>query len=112
MRYILTIGIMMAIAAWLVLSYAPASLPVIAFPGAQASAWFGGLAALSLAVFALIQGWLVYATGRLLRRPATADLRQTVEQFHLSVGREVFWTALPLLITVVMAAAILVNLAR
>ena len=102
MRTIVSIGILVCVVAWLVLSYVPSSLvslPTIAFDGAWAAAWFPVLAAATLIAMVGIQAWLVFATARLLRRPADAELAETIHQFGLRVRPEAFWTVLPLVMT-------------
>lgn len=103
MRYILSFVTLACVIAWLVLSYVPTSivaLPTIAFGGTWVVAWFPVIAAVVLAVFVAVQTWLVFATARMLRRPADAGLAATIRQFKLSVSQEVFWTILPLVMTV------------
>jgi len=103
MRYIWSFVILACVIAWLVLSYVPTStiaLPVIAFDGVWAAAWFPVSAAVVLTMFIAIQVWLVFATARMLRKPADASLAATILQFRLSVSKEVFWTGLPLVMTV------------
>ena len=92
--------------AWLVFSYWPAgaaALPVISF-GPNAAGWLAALAVAGLAAAAVIQGWLVYATARSLRRPANAAQAAVVQQFGLHVGGEALLTAAPLLFTLALAA--------
>lgn len=102
MRYVVSVGILIGVVAWLVLSYVPASLvslPTIAFDGAWTAAWFPALAVVSLLAIVGIQSGLVFATVRMLRRPADADLAKTIREFGLRVRPEAFWTVLPLVMT-------------
>lgn len=105
MRYVLTVASLVCVIGWLVLSYMPgaqSALPSIAFTGAWSTAWLPALAGLMLGIFALIQLWLVIATGQMVRHPAQTDLRATVRQFKLRTWLEVVWTAVPLGMTVVL----------
>lgn len=91
---------------WLALSYMPGiSLPELAYP-----AWSGSLlavvAGLGLVAFVAIQFWIVQSTDRAVAR-VEADSKQnaTPEPTSLRVrrGPETFWTALPLVMTVLVA---------
>ena len=102
------VAMLIAVVAWLVLSYWPAAaaaLPTLAFgPGADAA-----LAALTVAVLLLtaaIQLWIVYSTLQPLRKPDGAAMTATVRQFNLSLPREALLTAAPLLITALLAVLI------
>jgi hypothetical protein len=97
-----------AVVAWLVLSYWPAgaaALPTIAF-----GAWLpaAGLTAVTLAVMAAIQVWLIYATVQSLRKPADAAQAATLRQFNLGLGAEALLTAAPLVITLALAGLIMI----
>lgn len=106
MRYIVTGGILLATLGWLVLSYLPgitAALPKLAFDGALAQAALPWLAGITLLAFLAIQTDLVRATVRWFSpavEPATA---QAAQEFNLQRGAEIFWTALPLLGTLLLA---------
>lgn len=109
MRYVLAIAIMVSVVAWLVLSYLPdvqVMLPTIALTGVWTSIWLPVLAGLSLALFAGIQLWLVIATERMVRHPASAELEATVRQFGLRTRPEVILTAVPLAMTLALGAAV------
>ena len=102
-RYFVTFALLGVVILWLVLSYAPVSLPQIAVASATILAWFPALSMILLGVFALIQLDLVRATVQMLKRPAGATEREAVEMFGLGTGREVLWTVLPLVGTVLLA---------
>lgn len=108
-RYGLLIAVLLAVIAWLVLSYVPAAaalLPVIAVDDALAARVLPPLAVLTLAGLVVIQAVVLAVTGRMMRQPPTSALAATVQQFQLRYGREMFWTALPLVMTLVLAATI------
>jgi hypothetical protein len=110
-RYGLSIAVLLAVIVWLVLSYMPgaaALLPAIAFDDAWAARVLPLLAGLTFAGFVVIQAVVLAGTGRMMRHPPTSALAATVQQFQLRYGREMFWTALPLVMTVVLAATLYV----
>jgi heme/copper-type cytochrome/quinol oxidase subunit 2 len=97
--------------AWLGLSYAPglqARLPALAFSAAWHSAllWAGMLAVL---VFLGIQIWLVGSTLWSLRGRQSAAWdgarSKSPARQRISLSAEVIWTALPILMTVLLALA-------
>jgi hypothetical protein len=99
---ILALLLLAAVVLWLVLSYLPAArrLPVLAFSGAG-----GVLAALTVAtllVFIAIQLWLIRSTMSSVGRSQHGSAQSP---FRLKLGVELFWTALPLVITVALAWA-------
>lgn len=102
-RYFVTFALLGAVVLWLVLSYAPVSLPQIAVTSSTILAWFPALSMILLGVFALIQLDLVRATVQMLKRPAGAAEREAVEMFGLRTGREILWTVLPLVGTALLA---------
>lgn len=105
MRAIVTGGILLATIGWLVLSYLPgvtAAFPKAAFDSAWAQALLPWLAGVSLLAFFVIQLDLVRATARWFRPSAHTETVQALGDFHLGRGRELFWTALPLLGTVLL----------
>jgi hypothetical protein len=111
MRTVGTIAVLLGFVAWLVLSYwteAAAMLPAIAF-GPETFALLGALAVGTLFLSAAIQAWLVYATTRSLRQPASPVEAAALSQFRLNIGAEAIWTAAPLLMTVALLAWILVG---
>ena len=105
MRYVLSVVSVLCVVAWLVLSYVPAAqatLPIVAFTGAWSTRWLPVLAGLALGVSGVIQFWLVIATGKLVRQPVQVDLRANVREFGLRAGPEIFLTAVPLGMTLVL----------
>jgi len=95
---VLSVGI---IVAWLLLSYAPATwMPQISWPAALLP-WMGGLLAVTLVVFLAIQLWIVVATDR-----ALGAHKEAMRTFGLGRMRELVLTALPIVFTVVLTAAI------
>jgi hypothetical protein len=112
MRYVLAVVSLVCIIAWLVLSYLPGAqvvLPTIAFTGAWSAIWLPALAGLALGVFAIVPLWLVLATGQLVRHPVQVELRATVRHFGLQAGPEIFLTAVPLGMTLVLALVLFVG---
>jgi hypothetical protein len=110
MRTAGTVGILLGFVAWLALSYWPAAaalLPTIAFASGWANMWLPVLALATLLVSSAIQAWLVYATGHSLRSPAGPAQAVALSEFRLSIGREMVWTAIPLVFTLVLGAWIL-----
>ena len=96
---------MLATIGWLVLSYLPgvtAVFPKAAFDSAWALAVLPWLAGGSLLAFFVIQLDLVRATARWFRPSAQTDIVQALGDFNLERGRELFWTVLPLLGTVLL----------
>ncbi len=87
---------------WIIVSYLPAVkavLPTFALPN---SSWPALLAAAGFVLFIAIQLWLVKTTYTAVR----AYLAQpSPAPFRLHLDREVFWTALPILMTVGLAWA-------
>jgi hypothetical protein len=110
MRTVVGLAIVASIVAWLVLSYWPAGaefLPTIAFGGAWSVIGLPVLAAVALIVAAGIQAWLVYATAESLRNPAGPVQAAALSQFRLNLGVEVWLTAAPLFITLLLGAWLL-----
>jgi|CXWK01.1.fsa_nt_gi heme/copper-type cytochrome/quinol oxidase subunit 2 len=108
-RYFLTFGTLLATIGWLVLSYMPAvatRLPRFAFDGDFAAWLLPLLAGVSLVVFMALQVDLVGATVRMFRGRAGSDDGEALAHFHLTRGREVFWTVIPLASTLVLAAGL------
>jgi heme/copper-type cytochrome/quinol oxidase subunit 2 len=101
-RYLLTLLSLFAVAVWLVLSYAPpgwVSLPMLALPAAWRQAAQGWLV-VGLVGFLLVQSMILWATFRV--RPATVG-EPLAGGHRLRFAAELFWTALPLLMTVGLA---------
>ncbi len=93
-------GTLLAVLLWLMLSYIPLVLPQVAFPAAAASGlrWLAGL---TVVLFVAIQLIIVARTPAILR--ASRQQVQPIER-SLSPGSELFWTLLPLLATLALAA--------
>lgn len=109
LRRLFTILVLIAVAGWLILSYLPAgtvTLPQLSFSASWAPSLFA-MALFTLAIFAGIQIWLVWATARLFRAPAGSYAAEAVHTLGLRQGREVFWTALPLAATLAFGLALL-----
>ncbi len=90
-------GTLAAVLLWLALSYAPLSLPQVAFPHTAADGLYG-LAGIVVALFAAIQIAIAARTPRVLRAS-----RQQPIAHSLSMSSELFWTLLPLAATVLFA---------
>jgi len=104
-RWILTIASLGVIALWLVLAYVPSlPRPTLGWP-----AWSGAplavLAGVGLLAFLLIQGYMVRATDQFLSGCAPAEQLVIQAEFELDRGREIFWTAMPIVMTLALAAA-------
>lgn len=100
MRYIVTVGILLATVAWLMLSYMPetaALLPKLAFDDPAFTALFPWLALLTLATFLMIQFDLVRSTGRWFRQPAQTPTARSIGEFKLNRRWELLWTVAPVL---------------
>ena len=111
MRTVGSLAIVAGIVAWLVFSYWPAGaalLPAIAFGGAWSVAWLAVGAAVAMLATLGIQAWLVYATIQPLRKPSDPVRVAALSHFRLKVQTEAWLTAIPLFITLVLAAWLLV----
>jgi hypothetical protein len=98
--WIITLGVIL----WIVLSYLPqetVALPQVRFP-ASWDASFAPAALVVLALFVILQLALLWRV-RLLRGSAFPGIR---------VGAELFWTALPLVLTIALGAVGYMTLAR
>ncbi len=103
-RWILTTASLGVIVVWLLLAYMPSlPRPTLGWP-AGSGALLALLAGGGLVVFLLIQGWLVRDTDRFLGGNAPAAQVAIQAEFELDKGREVFWTAMPIVMTLGMAA--------
>jgi len=106
MRKLLAYIILLGIIAWIALSYIPTSvvtLPTIAFPTAF-NPFFQAVLAGALVLFTVLQLWLVWATVRNIQAGRQRD-GSAAKGFNLSLTREAFWTALPIVMTIVLALA-------
>ncbi|MCE7980958.1 MAG: hypothetical protein DYG89_07175 [Caldilinea sp. CFX5] len=100
-------GSLALVIGWLALSYS-AWLPArmrIAAPLAAAGPWFQGTTVVILLGFIAIQLWLLASTFFLLQRRRPSDTQAPVDHFVLHTFGELFWTALPLLLTIGLALA-------
>jgi heme/copper-type cytochrome/quinol oxidase subunit 2 len=100
-------GSLLLLIGWLVLSYSswlPESAQIEA-PVVQAGDWFRQATVAILLVFVSIQLWLLGSTIRMLHRRQQVDANAMPTHFALSVAGEIFWTALPLLLTIALALA-------
>lgn len=107
LRKIFAYAILAVTVLWLVFSYIPVSvvtMPQIAYPLASSGRLFQYLLVGGFVLFVLLQIWLVVASARLFR---TADGRQNqvTTEFGLNRTTEIFWTAIPLLMTIGLALA-------
>ena len=103
LRRIFTLAILAIIVLWLLVSYLPgiqAILPVVAFGGN--GLWMAGLAVVALIVFIGIQLWLVYTTIITVRGH---QVKSPDSPFRLKLSVELFWTALPIVMTIGLAWA-------
>ena len=105
-RY-LAYGSLLLVIGWLALSYGawlPATLRIEA-PLLHYGASFQWVTLAILGIFILLQLWLLHATVRLLQRRQAAGMNIAPNGFALGVFGELFWTALPLLMTLGLAMA-------
>ncbi len=108
-RRLLTFGLLGICGFWLLFAYVPglqAWLPTIALGDDGAfggnGRWMAVLALLSLLAFIIIQLWLVHTTVRTVRAYHAKGARPG---FRLPLSIEIFWTALPIAMTVALAWA-------
>lgn len=91
------------IALWLVLAYTPAiPRPELSYP-AWSTTTLAMLAAAGLVVFLAIQAWIVRATDKFLGDDIAPEQAVILAEFRLSRKREIMLTALPILMTLVVA---------
>jgi heme/copper-type cytochrome/quinol oxidase subunit 2 len=98
-------GSLLLLIGWLALSYSswlPNRLQ-IEMPFVQYSGWFQVASVLVFLLFVIIQIWLLRSTFRLLHRRPQTDSNSVPHGFVLRVWGEIFWTALPLLLTIGLA---------
>jgi heme/copper-type cytochrome/quinol oxidase subunit 2 len=92
---------------WLILSYIPGSvmaLPQISYSLEGSGRLFQVLLVGGFLIFGLLQVWLVYATKQIFRT-ADGDENKMTAEFGLNRSSEMFWTAVPLLMTIGLALA-------
>ena len=105
-RIVVSVVSLGALLFWLVFSYVPAStfsLPTISYENEQVVRIFGLLLAAGLIGFVAIQGWLVNVSARMFRSEGELRREEIRGEFAMRRGREVLWTLIPLLMTVVLA---------
>lgn len=98
-------GSLLLLIGWLALSYGswlPDRLR-IEMPLARYGYWFQLTTVVILILFVFIQLWLLRSTFRLLHQRSQPDMHSMPHGFALRVWGEVFWTALPLLLTIGLA---------
>lgn len=103
LQRLFTLAIVVISILWIAISYLPsvqASLPVIAFT--SGGSWFALFSILILVAFVAIQIWLVYTTVATVR---AYQAKGNSKGFRLKIGTELFWTALPIAMTLVLAWA-------
>ncbi len=92
---------------WLMLSYLPDSvmtLPKISYSLQGSGRLLQVLLVGGFLIFVVLQVWLIYATKRMLRTEGGRENKMAAE-FGLNRTSEVFWTAVPLLMTIGLALA-------
>lgn len=99
MRKVLSYALLVGAVAWLVLSYLPVEIIALdhVFQGQWVARAFHYALLASVVVFVAIQTVLVGASMRVGR---LAEEHQIHPQIRINVALEVFWTAVPLAITV------------
>lgn len=107
LRKILSYAILLSVLFWIVLSYVPASLvplPDLAILPAGVNPLFRSLSVISLVLFVAIQTWIVRGTLQVLR---PLDRRRSLahDEFRLSRSREFIWSAIPVVMTLILALA-------
>jgi hypothetical protein len=105
LQRLFTLAIVVIFILWIVVSYLPGvqvMLPTIAFSGG--GSWLASLALIALVVFIAIQIWLVYTTVATVRAFQVKG-HDSPSPFRLKLGAELFWTALPIVMTVGLAWA-------
>lgn len=102
LRSILAYATLAIVVLWLVFSYVPrhlVGLPNLSLHGPM----FGQLAqwglVVSFVVFLAIQVWLIWATVTLFRKSGREG-QVTPQAFGLKLSSELFWTAIPLVMTI------------
>lgn len=100
-------AILIVTVAWLILSYVPDSIvaiPQISFSPEGSGRLFQALLVGGFVTFALLQVWLVFATKHMFRTADGGENKMATE-FGLNRSSEMFWTAIPLLMTIGLAIA-------
>lgn len=100
---ILALAILVVSILWLVISYVPglqAMMPTLIMPGNGNT--LAVLGVVALLIFLAIQLWLVYTTLSTVR---SYQSKHNGQPFRLKWGAELFWTALPIAMTIALAWA-------
>lgn len=101
MQRLFTFAILIICILWLVVSYLPgvkALLPTLTL--AAGGGWLAWLGVAALIAFIAIQLWLVITTVASVR---AYRAKNNGTAFRLRTGVEFFWTALPIMMTIVLA---------
>lgn len=104
MQKLLAYLILLGVVVWIVLSYLPASvvaLPTIAFPTAL-NPFFQRVLVVTLTLFLVLQVLLVWTTVKNIQTRQQGK-ESADNPLSLSLTREAFWTALPIVMTIVLA---------
>jgi len=96
-RYGLLVLSLAMVCFWLIGSYLPLLTPMNISSLPISSSFLGWMASLCFVVFLVVQVWILFSTGSALGTQAS----MTRHRLHLSV--ELFWTFLPILITLLLA---------
>ena len=110
-RAFFTYAILLIVVLWLVLSFVPSSLlalPQFVPEQGAVSRLSGQLLLVGLIAFLALQAWLIELTARLFQTPSETGSHsraEAIESFRLTRRAEIFWTAVPLLMTVALAFA-------
>lgn len=105
MRSTISIILLLVTVIWIVLSYIPKSLlslPTLTI-GERLTTNSPLILGLMLILFIGIQLYLVGSTWKMFRNEPS---RQLTEEYNLRENKELFWTALPLIITIILAIVI------
>lgn len=103
LQRLLTLVIVIITLLWIVVSYLPgvqAMLPTLSI--VENGGWLSWLTVAALIAFIAIQLWLVYTTVATIR---SYQARGHDTPFRLRLGAELFWTALPIAMTIGLAWA-------
>lgn len=108
MRSLVSIALLLVTIGWIILSYIPKS--VLSLPnltiGERLSTNSPLILGILLAIFIFIQVALVGSTWKMFRREPS---QQRAQEFNLRERNELFWTALPLVSTIILAVAIILR---
>ena len=108
MRMLLSVGILTVAVGWIVLSYLPSvsiMLPKFQYAPDGIVRIFPGLMIAGFLAFVALQLWVVETTAVSVRRHEESVKASSPTAFNLTVGREAFLTALPIVFTVLLGLA-------